>query len=51
MDFAGLLAGLMKYDVKKFILFVSLGKIPRNILVAYAGAVSAHWVLQLFRWA
>lgn len=46
VDLAGMLAGLMKYDIRKFVFFIALGKIPRNILVAYAGAVSAHWLLR-----
>lgn len=48
VDLAGAMAGFMKYDVKKFVFFIALGKIPRNIIIAYAGAVSAQWLFKLF---
>ncbi len=38
MDVIGLIGGGLKYDYKKFFLATLIGKIPRNIIIAYAGA-------------
>jgi len=38
MDLIGLIAGGLKYDIKKFFGGALIGKIPRNIIIAYAGA-------------
>jgi membrane protein YqaA with SNARE-associated domain len=38
MDLLGLIAGSLQYDVKRFFLGTLIGKIPRFLLVAYAGA-------------
>lgn len=37
-DLAGAAAGVLRYPVWKFLLFCFLGKTPRSILVAFAGA-------------
>ena len=36
-DIVGIVAGLLKYDVKKFLIAVFLGKTLMFLLVAYAG--------------
>ena len=38
MDLIGVIAGGLKYDVKKFFAGALIGKIPRNVIIAYAGA-------------
>jgi len=45
-DLAGAAAGVLKYPVWKFLLFCFLGKTPRNILVAFAGAWALDDVLR-----
>ncbi len=45
-DLAGVAAGALKMPVHKFLLFCALGKIPKMILVAFAGAYSIDWVLR-----
>jgi membrane protein YqaA with SNARE-associated domain len=45
-DLAGIAAGALKMPVLKFLAFCSLGKVPKMILVAYAGAYSVDWVLR-----
>jgi len=45
-DLAGVAAGALKMPVHKFLLYCALGKIPKMILVAYAGAYSVDWVLR-----
>ena len=37
MDFIGLLAGMLRYDWKKFFIATLIGKIPKCLLIAYAG--------------
>jgi membrane protein YqaA with SNARE-associated domain len=39
MDLIGVIAGGLNYNVKRFFLASLIGKIPRNILIAYLGAV------------
>jgi membrane protein YqaA with SNARE-associated domain len=38
MDFIGLVAGGLRYNKKRFFLGVLIGKIPRFLLIAFAGA-------------
>jgi len=38
MDLIGVIAGGLRYNIKKFFIATLIGKIPRNILVAYVGA-------------
>jgi membrane protein DedA with SNARE-associated domain len=44
MDLIGLIAGGLKYDVRRFFAAALIGKIPRNILVAYIGAIGAQLI-------
>lgn len=46
-DLAGVAAGALKMPVARFLVFCALGKIPKMILVALAGAYSLDWVMQL----
>lgn len=36
-DIVGIIAGLIKYDLKRFYVACALGKIIRNVILAYAG--------------
>lgn len=45
-DLAGAAAGVLRYPVWKFLLFCFLGKTPRSILVALAGAWALEGVLK-----
>ncbi|MDY6892844.1 MAG: VTT domain-containing protein [Chloroflexota bacterium] len=45
-DIAGALSGVLKFPLWKFLVACFLGKTPRNILVAYAGAWSLSYVLE-----
>ena len=49
MDVMGLLAGALRYDPIKFFLATLLGKIPRNLLLAYAGFAGMTIVLNAFQ--
>jgi uncharacterized membrane protein YdjX (TVP38/TMEM64 family) len=46
-DLAGVAAGALKMPVHKFLLWCALGKIPKMLVFAYAGAYSVDW---LVRW-
>jgi membrane protein YqaA with SNARE-associated domain len=48
-DLAGMLSGALKMPVHRFLLWCALGKIPKMILVAYAGAYSWEWVTRWFQ--
>lgn len=48
-DLAGMLSGALKMPVHRFLLWCALGKIPKMILVAYAGAYSWEWVIRWFQ--
>jgi len=48
-DLAGAAAGILKYPVWKFLLFCFLGKTPRSILVAFAGAWALEGVLEFVK--
>jgi uncharacterized membrane protein YdjX (TVP38/TMEM64 family) len=45
-DLAGAAAGILKYPAWKFLLFCFLGKTPRSILIAFAGAWALEGVLK-----
>ncbi|MBM3157255.1 MAG: VTT domain-containing protein [Chloroflexi bacterium] len=45
-DLAGAAAGVLKYPVWKFLVFCFLGKTPKNILIALAGAWALEGVRQ-----
>jgi membrane protein YqaA with SNARE-associated domain len=44
MDLLGLIAGGLHYNLKKFFLGTLIGKIPRDIIIAYAGAIGAQLI-------
>lgn len=47
-DLAGIAAGALKMPAPKFLFWCLLGKIPKMILVAYAGAYSIDWLARWF---
>lgn len=47
-DVAGAIAGALRFPLWKFLIVCFLGKTPRNMLVAFAGAYTLEWVLDLF---
>ncbi len=47
-DLIGIAAGLAKYSKTKFFIGTLIGKIPRYIILAYAGYYSISFVVQLF---
>jgi membrane protein DedA with SNARE-associated domain len=46
-DLAGVAAGALKMPMQKFLVWCALGKIPKMLIFAYAGAYSVDW---LTRW-
>jgi uncharacterized membrane protein YdjX (TVP38/TMEM64 family) len=48
-DLAGAAAGALRYPIWKFLLVCFLGKTPKSILVAFAGAWALDWVLEFVR--
>lgn len=44
-DLAGVAAGTMRIPVLQFLVFCSIGKILKMLVIAYAGASSFHWLL------
>ena len=42
MDVIGLIAGGFKYNIKKFFIATMLGKIPRCLIIAYAGSIGLN---------
>lgn len=47
-DIIGILAGIIKYDLRKFFLATVIGKIIINIVIAMAGFYSLTWVMGMF---
>lgn len=47
-DLVGIVAGLMRYDLRKFFIGAILGKIARCIVIAYAGYFSLSFVASFF---
>jgi len=47
-DIIGILAGIIKYDFKKFIIATILGKIVKYLIICYAGFFSIKWILEIF---
>jgi membrane protein YqaA with SNARE-associated domain len=45
-DLAGIAAGVLKMPVQTFLFWCAVGKIPKMLLVAYAGAYSWAWVMR-----
>lgn len=48
-DLAGIAAGALKMPVQRFLFWCAVGKIPKMLLVAYAGAYSVGWVEQFLK--
>jgi membrane protein YqaA with SNARE-associated domain len=48
-DLAGVAAGALKMPVFKFLFWCFLGKLPKMLLIALAGAYSIGWILELIR--
>ena len=47
-DAVGIAAGLIKYPMKKFFVGCWIGKVPRYIIIAYAGYYGIPWVIKFF---
>jgi membrane protein YqaA with SNARE-associated domain len=47
-DVAGVIAGALKMPWYIFLLWCFLGKLPKMLLVAYAGEYSVDWIINLF---
>ena len=47
LDMTGIIAGATRYPVRKFLVYVALGKMIKFTVIAYAGALSLEW---LSRW-
>lgn len=48
-DVVGILGGLFKYNVKKFILASFIGKMIMNSALAFGGAYGLNWILNIFK--
>jgi membrane protein YqaA with SNARE-associated domain len=46
-DVVGIAAGLIRYPMKKFFLGCWFGKVPRYLLIAYAGYFGIPWLLNV----
>ncbi|MBT4192586.1 MAG: hypothetical protein HOE11_04715 [Candidatus Diapherotrites archaeon] len=47
-DLVGIAAGLSKYSIKKFFIGCLLGKVPRYVILAYAGYYGIGFLIHLF---
>jgi membrane protein YqaA with SNARE-associated domain len=47
-DIAGAIAGALRFPLWKFLVVCFLGKTPRYMLVAFAGAYTMDWVVHFF---
>ena len=47
-DVVGILAGMLRYDVRRFFLATLTGKIISGLLLAWAGFYSINWILYAF---
>lgn len=47
-DVVGILGGFLKYEIKKFFIAVSIGKIIFHLTLAYAGFYGINWILNYF---
>jgi membrane protein YqaA with SNARE-associated domain len=45
-DVAGVLAGALKMPVQRFAFWCFVGKLPKMLLVAHAGAYSIEWIMR-----
>jgi membrane protein DedA with SNARE-associated domain len=48
-DIVGILAGSLKYPLKKFFIASLIGKIIFNMTLAYAGSYGINWIIDIFR--
>ncbi len=48
MDVIGLAAGVVRYDLKKFLLGVLIGKVPRCLILSYSGYLGLQVVISSF---
>jgi membrane protein YqaA with SNARE-associated domain len=48
-DLAGVAAGALRMNVLKFLGWCFLGKLPKMLLIAYAGAYSIGWIAQFVK--
>jgi membrane protein DedA with SNARE-associated domain len=48
-DLAGIAAGALKMPVQRFLFWCAMGKIPKMLVVAYAGAYSVEWIAQFMK--
>lgn len=48
-DLAGVAAGALRMHVLKFLGWCFLGKVPKMLLIAYAGAYSIGWIAQFVK--
>jgi membrane protein YqaA with SNARE-associated domain len=46
-DVTGIVAGILKYPIKKFFVASLIGKIILHVILAYAGLYSMKWVLDI----
>jgi membrane protein YqaA with SNARE-associated domain len=47
-DAAGMAAGVLRFPIWKYLVAAGLGKVIKNILFAYGGALSLDWISRLF---
>jgi len=47
-DITGIVAGILRYPIKKYFLASLIGKIVLHLLLAYAGFYGTKWVLSVF---
>jgi len=47
-DIVGIIAGTLKYSVKKFFIASLIGKVILHLILAYAGFYGIGWILQYF---
>ncbi|MEM5820777.1 MAG: VTT domain-containing protein [Candidatus Aenigmatarchaeota archaeon] len=43
-DFIGILAGFLKYDIKKFVIFTFIGKLIKMLLIVYLGEIALQYL-------
>jgi membrane protein YqaA with SNARE-associated domain len=48
-DLAGVVAGALRMHILKFLGWCFLGKLPKMLLIAYAGAFSIDWIAQFIK--
>jgi membrane protein YqaA with SNARE-associated domain len=47
-DIVGILAGVAKYNTKKFFVAMAIGKVIKYTLIAWAGFYGLHWIAGVF---